>query len=271
MTRGEPLRSYREEEMAKVFAGVDIGSLTVKVVLLNENKEIIAYDSARGGYQGRDVATSLLDKLLAEHGLHKDDVKGTVATGYGRVNFPAQKDVSEISCQAKGIHYLFPGARTIIDIGGQDSKVIQLLPNGRVGEFAMNDKCAAGTGRFLEVMASALGVNLQEIGDYASKAQNAIEISSFCTVFAESEVISHVSAGKLKEEILAGVCYSVASRVATLAQRVGIMPDVVFTGGVACNEGVKKALAQEIKQPLLTYEEPVITAALGAALYATNL
>ncbi len=257
--------------MAKVFAGVDIGSLTVKVVLLNEEKEIIAYDTARAGYQGREVASNLIDKLLSQLGLSKEEIKATVATGYGRVNFPAQRDVSEISCQAKGIHHLFPSARTIIDIGGQDSKVIQLLPKGKVGDFAMNDKCAAGTGRFLEVMASALEINLQEIGAYAEKAQRITEISSFCTVFAESEVITHVSAGKPKEEILAGVCHSVATRVATLAQRVGLIPDIVFTGGVANNEGVKEALAREIKQPLVVYKEPVITAALGAALFATSL
>lgn len=257
--------------MPKVYMGVDIGSLTVKVVLLNEVKEIMAHGIARGGYSGCEVATEIMEKLLSESGLSSGDVRATVATGYGRVTFPADREVSEISCQAKGIHHLFPTARTIIDIGGQDSKVIKILPNGKVADFAMNDKCAAGTGRFLEVMASALEVGLNEIGELSAKSQNPTTISSFCTVFAESEVITHVSAGTPKGDILAGVCDSVASRVSSLAQRTGLEPDIVFTGGVARNEGVLNALTQHLNHPLLVYKEPAITAALGAALVATTL
>lgn len=257
--------------MSKIYVGVDLGSLTVKGVLLNEDREILSCASARAGYNGREVATRMIEKMLIESGLSSEDIQATVATGYGRVTFPAEREVSEITCQAKGIHHVFPSARTIIDIGGQDSKVILLLPNGKVADFAMNDKCAAGTGRFLEVMASALEVTLDEMGDLYSQAECPTQISSFCTVFAESEVISHVSKGALKADILAGVCASVAGRVSALARRTGLEPDIVFTGGVAQNTGVLNALAQLLEHPLLVYKEPVITAALGAALIARDL
>ncbi|HBW37148.1 acyl-CoA dehydratase activase [Desulfosporosinus sp. BICA1-9] len=257
--------------MQQYFVGVDIGSLTVKVVLLNSHQEIIGQAKTRAGYSGRDVATRLKEQLLCESDLNEQSVIATVATGYGRVTFPADREVSEITCQAKGIHHLFPSARTVIDIGGQDSKVIKLLSNGKVADFAMNDKCAAGTGRFLEVMASALEVEWQEIGEIVSSSKNPTQISSFCTVFAESEVISQVSAGAPKSDILAGVCDSVASRVASMTRRTGLEPDIVFTGGVAHNQGVVHALAKQLGYPLLVSREPVITAALGAALLAWEL
>lgn len=256
--------------MTEIYVGVDIGSLTVKVVLINQAGDILAHGTARAGYRGREIALNMVQKLLAESGLSQEDVGGTVATGYGRITFPADREVSEITCQARGINYLFPTARTIIDIGGQDSKVIQLLPNGKVVDFAMNDKCAAGTGRFLEVMASALEVSLNEVGALSESSQQPTTISSFCTVFAESEVITHVAAGTPKEDILAGVCESVASRVSSLAQRVGLVPDIVFTGGVARNQGVLTALSRRLNNSLLVYEEPSITAALGAALMASR-
>lgn len=257
--------------MQTYFVGVDIGSLTVKVVLINRDLEIIGEAKTRAGYNGRHVATRLKEQLLFESGLKEQDVSVTVATGYGRVTFPAEREVSEITCQAKGIHHLFPSARTVIDIGGQDSKVIKLLSNGKVADFAMNDKCAAGTGRFLEVMASALEVEWQEIGKLVSSSKSPTKISSFCTVFAESEVISQVSAGVPKEDILAGVCDSVASRVASMTRRTGLEPDIVFTGGVAHNLGVVDALAKQIGYPLLVPQEPVISAALGAALLASEI
>lgn len=257
--------------MQKYFVGVDIGSLTVKVVILNSLKEIIGQAKTRAGYSGRDVATRLKEQLLTETGLIDQDISYTVATGYGRVTFPADREVSEITCQAKGIHHLFPSARTVIDIGGQDSKVIKLLPNGKVADFAMNDKCAAGTGRFLEVMSSALDIKWLEIGDLVSSSKNPTKISSFCTVFAESEVISQVSSGTPKSDILAGVCDSVASRVAAMTRRTGLEADIVFTGGVAYNQGVVNALAKQIGYPLLVSQEPVITAALGAALLARKI
>lgn len=257
--------------MQKYFVGVDIGSLTVKVVLLNDDLEILGTSMTRAGFSGRDVAIRLTDQLLADSGLTAQDVRATVATGYGRVTFPSDREVSEITCQAKGIIHLFPSARTVIDIGGQDSKVIKLLPSGKVADFAMNDKCAAGTGRFLEVMATALEVEWQDIGALASASDNPAQISSFCTVFAESEIISHVSSGARKSDILAGVCDSVASRVASMTRRTGLEPDIVFTGGVAHNQGVVNALSKQLGYPLLVSGEPVITAALGAALLAREI
>lgn len=257
--------------MGKFFLGVDIGSLTTKVVLINDINEIMGRATGRSGYSGKNVAAGLTAGLLAAQGLQQEDVAATVATGYGRVTYPADREVSEITCQARGIAQLFPGARTVIDIGGQDSKVIRLFPGGKVMDFAMNDKCAAGTGRFLEVMAGALEVPLEDIGKLALEAQKQCEISSFCTVFAESEVISQVSAGAPKSDILAGVCNSVAVRVAAMTARTGLEPEIVFTGGVARNQGVAAALEKQLNCRLLLPAEPEITAALGAALFASGL
>ncbi len=257
--------------MQKYFVGVDIGSLTVKVVLLNNDLEILGQAMTRAGYSGRDVANRLKEQLLVASNLTAQEISTTVATGYGRVTYPSDREVSEITCQAKGISHLFPSARTVIDIGGQDSKVIKLFPNGKVADFAMNDKCAAGTGRFLEVMASALELEWREIGELVSASKNPTKISSFCTVFAESEVISQVSAGTPKSDILAGVCDSVASRVASMTRRTGLEPDIVFTGGVAHNQGVVNSLAKQLGYPLLVFREPVITAAFGAAILAREI
>lgn len=254
--------------MQNLFVGVDIGSLTVKVVFINHNLDIVKQGISRAGYSGRDVAKHMIEKLLVEESSNLTEVLTTVATGYGRVTFPSDREVSEITCQAKGISHLFPSARTVIDIGGQDSKVIKLFPTGKVADFAMNDKCAAGTGRFLEVMATALEIEMSEIGALVSASKNQTKISSFCTVFAESEVISQVSAGTPKSDILAGVCDSVASRVASMTRRTGLEQDIVFTGGVAHNQGVVEALAQQLGYPLFVFREPTITAAFGAALLA---
>lgn len=253
-----------------VYIGVDIGSLTTKVVMVTKEGQQVGRATARTGYSGKDVAMRLIEQLLREQSLSNQDVGATVATGYGRVTFPADREVSEITCQAKGIAHLFPAAATVIDIGGQDSKVIQVLPGGKVLDFAMNDKCAAGTGRFLEVMAEALEVPLEEVGPLAVTAGKVCTVSSFCTVFAESEVISHVSNGIPKEEILAGICDAVASRVANMTQRTGLELPVVFTGGVARNQGVVAALSRRLGSELMIPPEPQITAALGAALFAAE-
>lgn len=257
--------------MERYYMGVDIGSLTAKIVLINNELEIIGQKVARAGYSGREVANQLIRELLQEKNLPLSEIRATAATGYGRVTFPSDREVSEITCQAKGISHLFPNARTVIDIGGQDSKVIKLFSNGKVSDFAMNDKCAAGTGRFLEVMAAALEVELSEVGEIVETASKPTQISSFCTVFAESEVISQVSAGDAKPDILAGVCDSVAGRVSSLTGRTGLEKDVVFTGGVAHNQGVVKALTKHLGCPLLVFPEPSITAALGAALIAREI
>ena len=257
--------------VSKFYLGVDIGSLTTKVVMVDEESRIIARATGRTGFSGREVASRLAASLLIELQLSEKDVAATVATGYGRVTFPADREMSEITCQARGIYQLFNKAETVIDIGGQDSKVIKVLPGGKVSDFTMNDKCAAGTGRFLEVMAGALEVDVKELGGLAEEASDSCSISSICTVFAESEVISHIAAGRTKPDIVAGVCNSVAARVAALTASTGLAPDVVFTGGVARNKGVVNALAAQLGTRLLIPDEPEITAALGAALFARDI
>jgi len=257
--------------MGNYYLGVDIGSLTTKVVLLDKDSRIVGRTTERSGYSGRDVATRLSTRLLRENGLQKSDLAATVATGYGRITFPADREISEITCQARGIAHLFSGARTVIDIGGQDSKVIKILSGGKVVDFAMNDKCAAGTGRFLEVMAGALEVQVENLEELAAEARESCNISSICTVFAESEIISHIAAGKSKPDIVAGVCESVAGRVAAMVNRTGLEEEVIFTGGVARNNGVVQALASQLGCNLSVSEEPEITAALGAALLAITI
>ncbi len=254
----------------KFFCGVDIGSLTTKVVLLDAKGEMVSRAWARSGYAGKEVAHRLLSGMLEKVGARQEEVT-VVATGYGRVTYPADREFSEISCQARAIARLFPAARTVIDIGGQDSKVIRISPQGRVLDFAMNDKCAAGTGRFLEVMAQALEVPVEELGHLAEKSSRPLCISSTCTVFAESEVVSCIARGEPKEDIVAGICAAVAARVLALAERVGLEPEVVFTGGVARNKGVVKAMRERYARALAIPPEPEITAALGAALLAMDL
>ena len=189
----------------------------------------------------------VLEEALAESGLKMEDMAKVVATGYGRFSFEqADRQVSEISCHAKGVYHLIPTARTIIDIGGQDAKAIKLDEKGGVSQFFMNDKCAAGTGRFIDVMARVLEVTITEMQDYDAKATEAAPISSTCTVFAESEVISQLSQGTSKENIIAGVHQSVAVKACGLAFRGGITPDVVMSGGVAQNAGVVRAISREL-------------------------
>ena len=252
------------------FMGVDIGSLTVKVVLIDGEGRVLGSAVDRSGYRGKEIARELVDKVLSEQGISREQLARTIATGYGRITFPADEEVSEITCQARGIAHIFENARTIIDIGGQDSKAIKILPGGKVIDFAMNDKCAAGTGRFLEVMAGALEVDVKELGNLAAKARKRCTISSTCTVFAESEVISQISQGAPKTDIVAGICEAIAGRVAALAARVGPEPEIVLTGGVALNSGVVKALEEKLKKRISVPPEPVISAALGAALIARD-
>lgn len=250
-----------------ISAGIDIGSLTAKCALLKDG-ELLAYRVIGVSPNLERTAEEVFEETIKVAGVERGEVGAVVATGYGRnkVSF-ADKRVTEISCHAKGALYFIPTARTVIDIGGQDSKVIA-IENGKVSEFVMNDKCAAGTGRFLEVMASALNLKIEELGDVAERAERLTKISSTCTVFAESEVISHLASGERVEDIVAGIHEAIASRIAAMARRVRIEPDVVLTGGVAKNKAVKKAferiLGMEVKIP----PEPQIVGAVGAALFA---
>jgi predicted CoA-substrate-specific enzyme activase len=248
--------------------GIDVGSASSKVVILEDGKDIVAAEVVQVG-TGSTGPQRALDSALSKSGLTLEDMTKVVATGYGRFALEeAHKQFSEISCHAKGIFFLVPTARTIIDIGGQDAKAIKLDNRGGVKQFFMNDKCAAGTGRFLDVMSRVLEVELSEMAEYDSRATEPATVSSTCTVFAESEVISQLSKGVAKENIIAGVHQSVASKACGLAYRGGVEDDVVMCGGVAQNAGVVRAISRELKRPVIVAPNPQITGALGAALFA---
>lgn len=248
--------------------GIDVGSASSKALILKDGKDIVAAEVVQVG-TGSSGPQRALDKAFEVSGLNKEDISYTVATGYGRFNYPdADKQISEISCHAKGIYFLVPTARTIIDIGGQDAKAIRLDDKGGIKQFFMNDKCAAGTGRFLEVMARVLETTLDEMAELDEQATDTAPISSTCTVFAESEVISQLSNGVSRNNIIKGVHLSVASRACGLAYRGGLEKDVVMTGGVAKNAGVVRAVAGVLKTDVIVAPNPQTTGALGAALYA---
>jgi predicted CoA-substrate-specific enzyme activase len=250
--------------------GIDIGSTSGEALIL-DGDDVLSWSIVDTGYNSRHAAVLALDEALAQTDLARDQLDSIVATGYGRISVEfADRQVTEISCYARGIHHLYPEVQTVIDIGGQDSKVVAVGPGGRPLDFAMNDKCAAGTGRFLEVIARALQLDLEEMGDSALRARRAADISSTCTVFAESEVITLVADGVPREEIVAGVCRSIARRVGAMARRVGVEPPVAFAGGVAKNVGVVAALSEVLGEELIVPEEPQIVGALGAALVARD-
>lgn len=253
-----------------IVAGVDIGSLTAKTVLLDEAKRVVAHTIVPTGAVSRRAAQSSLQEALDAVGLPAEKLNYVIATGYGRANVPfANVQLTEISCHARGVHFVIPEARTIIDIGGQDSKVISLDENdGRVISFVMNDKCAAGSGRFLEVMSRALEVELEEMGPLSLRYQNALQISSTCTVFAESEVVALIAANHDKVDIIAGIHKAIARRVASMVKQIGVREKVVMTGGVAKNIGAVRALEDVLGVAVYVPEEPQITGALGAALFA---
>jgi len=250
--------------------GIDIGSTSGEALILDGDK-IIAWSVVDTGYNSRRAAALALDEALAQSGLAREQLEPIVATGYGRVSVEfADPQVTEISCYARGIHHLYPQVQTVIDIGGQDSKVVAIGRGGKPLDFAMNDKCAAGTGRFIEVIARALQLDLEEMGPSALRAGRAADISSTCTVFAESEVVSLVAEGVPREEIVAGICRSIARRVGAMARRVGVEPPLAFAGGVAKNVGVVRALEEVLGETLIVPDEPQIVGALGAALVARD-
>ena len=248
--------------------GVDVGSASSKVVILEDGIRVVTEKVVQLG-TGSSGPQRVLEEALEASGLRMEDMARVVATGYGRFSFEgADRQVSEISCHAKGIYHLVPSARTIIDIGGQDVKGIAIDADGTVLNFAMNDKCAAGTGRFLDVMARVLEVEVSDLGRLGAMSKKQVGISSTCTVFAESEVISQLSMGTDKCDIIAGIHRSVAHRVTGLAHRIGVVPDVVMTGGVAQNQGVVDALEAELGVKICTSPLTQYNGALGAALMA---
>jgi len=253
-----------------VSAGIDIGSLTTDVVILRDGK-IASYSIVPTLSNSEAAARSAYDQALASAGLTPGDVSNVIATGYGRASIDfTSKTVTEITCHAIGARRLFAEAKTVIDIGGQDSKVIRLADDGRVEDFAMNDKCAAGTGRFLEVMARSLETDLESLGSLSALSERDVRISSTCTVFAESEVVALVAKGAAKEDIIRGLHRSVAERVYAMIARLRAEPPFVMTGGVAKNSGVVSALEERLNAKLLVPDEPQIVGALGAAIVAAR-
>ena len=248
--------------------GIDIGSTTSKCIILEDGERIVGSSLVVGGMGTKGPAQAVED-VLADASLTREDMQGIVATGYGR-NKCTETDhqASELTCHALGAHMVFPNVRTIIDIGGQDAKCISLDAQGRMLSFLMNDKCAAGTGRFLDVMANILTIPVGELGDYAGRSAHPAAISSTCTVFAESEVISQLANETPTEDIVAGICASVATRVASLAKRMGVKPEVCMSGGVAQNSGVRHAMEVSLGQPILFSPLAQLFGAMGAARLA---
>lgn len=249
------------------FAGIDIGSTMTKVVIADDRGKIMSSVIGPTGPEHRHLALNVMDETISKAGLVYNDLDFIVATGYGRINVPfADKQITEITCHARGIRALFPTARIIIDIGGQDSKGIKLDSEGKVANFVMNDKCAAGTGRFLEVIAETLGINLTDLGKISLTAKGYVQISNTCTVFAEHEVTSRLAEGAGIPEIVAGLHESIAGRVVNMVRHLGLEKDVVVTGGGAKNIGLVKAIAAKVGFSVLVPPEPFLTGALGAAL-----
>jgi len=255
--------------MSQYFAGVDIGSTMTKVVIMNDS--VLASVIGPTGPEHRKLANRVMEEALKKAGLPFEDITYIVATGYGRINVPfADKQITEISCHARGVAYLLPEARTVVDIGGQDSKGIK-LKDGRAVDFVMNDKCAAGTGRFLEVAAEELGVKLEDMGRLSLEAKNAVRISNTCTVFAAQEVVTKLSDGAVLSDIIAGLHEAIATRVHSMLRRLKIEREVALTGGGAKNVGLVKALEDKLGFTVQVPPEPLLTGAIGAALLGKDI
>ncbi|MBR0598071.1 acyl-CoA dehydratase activase [Sinanaerobacter chloroacetimidivorans] len=254
-----------------MYLGVDIGSSSSKAVIIDTNGVVCGEGIVNIGTGSKGPQLSVT-MALEQAGIEKEDIKKCVVTGYGRMMYEgADRQITEISCHAKGVKHLWPDASTIIDIGGQDAKVIRVSVNGTVENFVMNEKCAAGTGRFLEVMARVLDCKIQDLARLAAKGKPGVVISNTCTVFAESEVISQLASGKSVEDVALGAHTSIAQRIAGLCNRIGIADAVVMTGGVALNYNVVTAIEKEIKHSIIRLEDPQAMGALGAAIFALEM
>lgn len=260
-----------EYEASKLFfAGIDIGSTMSKAAVVDAQGKMRGYVVGPTGAEHRRRANKVMEDVLLKSDVSLDEIAFIISTGYGRVNVPfADKQVTELTCHAKGVASLFPEVRTAIDIGGQDAKVLK-IKNGRLTDFLTNDKCAAGTGRFLEVAAETLGMGLNEMGQISLQSDTPVKINSLCTIFAQQEIIARLSEGQPLTDILAGVYIAVTTRVVKLARQLKVEPPVVFTGGVAKNAGMVKAMEVVLGMPIMVPEEPLITGALGAAILARD-
>ncbi len=257
--------------MRNFSCGIDIGSRSIKIVIFDiENSKIKDIKVSDTTSFPQKEAEKLFQEIISENNIPEEEIKYIISTGYGREQFTkADKKLTEISCHAKGVHFLFPEAGTVIDIGGQDSKVIKLA-HGNVCDFAMNDKCAAGTGRFLEVVEKIVEVPRSKMDEILEEVSSPCSISSMCVVFAESEIISLLASGNKIADILAGVLESLARRTVSLAGKIGLNPPIVFTGGVANNKAMVKTMESVIGEKLLLPPNPSITGALGAAIIAAG-
>jgi len=251
-----------------LVAGIDVGAATAKTVIFNESG-IFSYAIMPTGFDVVEVSRKVMESALERCGSVMKDLGFIISTGYARNAIPfANKAVTEILCHARGAHFLMPEVRTVIDIGGQDSKVIRVSETGDVLDFVMNDKCAAGTGRFFEVMAGVLQLGIGDMGPMSLKSEKPSRISSTCTVFAETEMVSLRARGEGREDILAGIHKAAASRIVSMGRGVGFRKEVMLSGGVSKNRGIKKFLEEKIGIGIIIPEEPQIVGALGAALLA---
>ena len=252
-------------------AGVDVGSTQTKAVIIDEDRAIVARSLTMTGANVIRAAEESFAEALAAGNLREEEVEYVVGTGYGRykVTF-GNTQVTEISCHGRGAVHMFPDTRTVVDMGGQDTKAIRVAPTGEIVDFCMNDKCAAGTGRFLGAASSALDIPLDELGPTALKGEKAVKISTTCTVFAESEVLSWLGKGKRIEDILLGVHQSIAARSTGLLRRVGVEEQVTFTGGVARNTAMIAALNRSLGLTVNVSDDSHYMGALGAALFALD-
>jgi predicted CoA-substrate-specific enzyme activase len=256
------------------FCGIDVGSVSAQAVLMRDG-QLVAGSNLPVRPSPVDSAAAVLEALLAEAGLPAETNRRTVATGYGRQQVEAaglaDTNLSEISCHAAGAHLLRPATRTVVDVGGQDAKVIRVSNDGGLEDFVMNDKCASGTGRFLEAMSRALGVSVEELGPLSFGASRRLELASRCSIFCETEVHHHLQRATAAADLAAGINRAIAGRIAALARRVGVAAEVMMTGGVAKNEGVRVALERRLQLRLVRCPvEPQLVGALGAAVLAAR-
>jgi predicted CoA-substrate-specific enzyme activase len=256
--------------MMSYFAGIDVGSTMTKAVILGNG--LIASVVGPTGAEHRRLANKVMEEVSNRAGVSFTSITYVVSTGYGRINVPfADKQVTEITCHAKGISNLFPTAKTIIDIGGQDCKAIKINAVGKPIDFIMNDKCAAGSGRFIEVIADTLGIRLDEVGELSVQAKHPVQISNICTIWAQQEVAARLSEGVSIPDLLAGIHQSLADRITRMANRLRVEDAVVLTGGGGKNRGLVKALSEQLGHEILVPEDPLITGALGAALLGREI
>lgn len=252
-----------------ITAGIDIGSATTKAAIVNKNRQMLGFSVMPTGGNNRETAEVVFAEAINRSGIEKESIQKIYTTGYGRENIPfSDRHITEITCHAMGIHSSFPKAKTIIDIGGQDTKGIEIDPYGRVMNFVMNDKCAAGTGRFLDVMARALGLAVDDLGRLSEESANVIKISSMCTVFAESEVVSLVAKGVLASDIVRGIHNAVAERSTIMLKRLNVNQPIAMSGGVAKNRGLVQSLESKLGASINIPENPQMTGAFGAAVLA---